>query len=77
MAHGNNISVEDYARSLMKDGDVFTRGDVHHFVEETANWTKKLAAKKAYEWLADNEKHFSVLTKKDLKDFKEYMEEVL
>lgn len=29
---------EDFARKLMKQGDVFTREDVYCFVEETAKW---------------------------------------
>jgi len=33
-----HISNEQKARELMKDGDVFTRGDVYAFVDEVAKW---------------------------------------
>lgn len=29
---------EEKARELMKEGDVFTRGDVYAFVDEVARW---------------------------------------
>lgn len=29
---------EEKARELMKDGDVFTRGDIYAFVDDVAKW---------------------------------------
>ena len=41
------MTTDEFARSLMKSGDVFTRADVYAFVEQTAKWQKQQWIEKA------------------------------
>lgn len=42
------------ARSMMKQGDVFTRSDVYHFVEEAMKYQRKKDTEKAEDWVDHN-----------------------
>ena len=42
------------ARSMMKQGDVFTRADVYHFVEEAMKYQREKDIRKSADWVDHN-----------------------
>lgn len=60
------MTTDEFARSLMKSGDVFTRADVYAFVEQTAKWQKQRMIKKFVGWYKANH-YYTAATIKKLK----------
>ena len=64
------MTTDEFARSLMKSGGVFTRADVYAFVEQTAKWQKQRMINKFVGWYKANHYYNAATIKKFKEDMK-------